>query len=848
MGLIGISEKYWLFRSYESMKVTTMAIIPRLFLFLGLSLLIIACGAVRSGAPDLSALARFPATTTSESNTPTARSLPSTSLSTTQVTAESTAENLRTIRQEADFTALPALLQQSLQTFFDTQRAILNTEQIQPITVALVPQRVALVEDWALVLLAQENAYTDGVVREEPTSTRLLRVRYLKREPSAQSAAQWGAVDQAAVPAALQAALWGPQAEKCLPTICVRYRPFGLPAIDDAMSGLNAYVEQVAADFGVAAYLPTTVTLTIEPSGSAMWQAAPAPKTFPLVSAGVWDAQQATSPTVLRQGMAEALTGYLAALTVDQSTVGEGQSRVTDRKAWPRLADALVGWTRLSYWDGLDKVTLQQRLAKNALDLPPLATLLDPQQTLPYPDGADPYLLFSAFVTEHFDAGVQAGLLQQLFTAPDWETVARQSFPVDLPTLTTLWQEWLANSASALSFVPLLYVEPFTATQSTELLGYMLAGSASTALTKTLPIAHSILPTICAPYQAATNWYDHDCAQRIEAYQLRTGIPTVERAEHQLHLTLANGTVETYTDTEGEGGGGWAFYSYINYLPELNAYLLHVAYYEGANFLLVRVDDGRKLLLTSPPVIAPDGNHFFTTFYLFENPLQLYLWRIEDGWAVPDRQLRFLPVEAFVGAPDDIHWSDAAQITLTVAPPGASAPPPATVTISLSPTITATYLGAPMQQPPLDAAQIQRENESVADVGQVAVRQPLYADRDYRFVDVPDLLLGQPSLLFNNSRMHDNSADYVHFTLYQPAMLYVAIDSAACQLPARLAACQLPAWLAGWPLSSIHIKTDDIPLNLYAKQFSAGPITLGGNEAPPAACIRSHFLLFVAPD
>lgn len=812
------------------MKVTDMSILPRLFLILGLSLLLITCRAdspSASVAPTLSPL--LPSTA------PPASPSPTTAPSATHAAAQPNLADLLAARQEADFTALPASMQQALQTSFDAQRAQLNAEQIQPVTLALVPQRVALVEDWALVLLAYENAYTDGIAREEPTTARQLGVRYLQRQSATDATAPWRVVGQDAVPAALQAALWGAPVERCLPTLCVRYRPFGLPSVAESMAGLDAYLEKVATDFGVRAQLPPTVTLTIEPNGSAMWQAAPEPKTFPLISAGVWDAQQASSPAVQRQGMAEALTAYLAAFTVEQRTLGDGESRATDRKAWPRLAHALVGWTRLSYWNELDKVTLQQRMAINGLAMPPLAKLLDPTQPLPYSNDADPYLLFSTFVIEHFGAGVQAGLLQQLFTAPDWETVARQSFPVTAPTLNSAWLAWLQQNKPNLLHAPAFYMEPFTVTQPVDLIGFQAVPSASPLITVATPVAHVIPTEICAPYTQLTNAYGRECGQKIEAWQLAQGLSTVARAGNQLLLMLANGTVETYTDTEGEGGGGWAAYSYINYLPELNAYLLNIQYYESSDFLLVRADNGEKTLIPAPPAIAPDGHHFFALSNRFENPLQLYLWQIEQREGFPHQQLRFSPISLFNGPVTTATWLDSATVQITTT--SQSSQPGGKILVALDgDAITATYNNSFIQQPILDIQQINWDNESVSQVERAAIGKPIYRDRNDRFEDLPDFLRDRHYFLFANSRMHETKADYLKFHLYTPATLYVAIDSAACQLP---------GWLADWTLSNLRIETGDIPLNLYTKHFPSGDVILGGNEAPPAACIRSHYLLFV---
>ena len=383
---------------------------------------------------------------------------------------------------------------------------------------------------------------------------------------------------------------------------------------------------------------------------------------------------------------------------------------------------------------------------------------------------------------------------------------------------------------------PELYREPLTITRPIELIGYHKTLSNSAIIT---PVAHAIPLAICAPYYELTNTYNYDCAQKIEALQLAAGVPTVARQQNQLILTLASGTVETYTDTEGEGGGGWAFYSYINYLPEFNAYLLHIQYYEGSEFLLVQADNGAKLLLTSPPQLAPDGKHFFTLFHHFEQPLRLLLWRIDDTQIVPHLQLRFAPMPFFDGSIITDGWTDATTLQLMTTTQAQL--PLGLVTISVNDdVITATYNGKPIVEPMLDSQQIRTDNwYAVFATEPTAAGQPIYSDRDYIFTEVPERLQHQPYFRFANYNMHDNTAAYVKFHLYQPATIYVAIDADACKLP---------AWLSDWSLSDMQLATSDVNLNLYQKQFSAGNVVLGGNAAPPASCIRSHYLLVVAQD
>lgn len=396
-----------------------------------------------------------------------------------------------------------------------------------------------------------------------------------------------------------------------------------------------------------------------------------------------------------------------------------------------------------------------------------------------------------------------------------------------------------AADQAAASWPPQLYREALTITRPVELVGYQKTLSASLPAVSAIPVAHPIPPEICAPYYRLTDPYNRDCAQKIEALQIAAGITTVTRQGPQLVLTLANGTVESYTDTEGEGGGAWASYSYINYLLPLHAYLLHIQYYEGSEYLLVRQDSGEKLLLPSAPIMAPDERHFFTLFNRFENPLRLSLWQISDQQLAPRLQLRFEPIPLFNGPQTISGWMNATtmQITTTTQislPSGLIA-----VTVTDA-DVKVTYNGHSLVEPLLDTQQIRHDNYyGVFAIEPAAVGKTIYHDRDYVFTELPKPLRNQLYFQFDNQQMHDNTGAYVKFHLYHPATLYVAIDAAACQLP---------AWLSDWSRSDLQLATSDINLTLYQKQFPAGDVVLGGNVAPPASCIRSHYLLVVAQD
>ena len=104
--------------------------------------------------------------------------------------------------------------------------------------------------------------------------------------------------------------------------------------------------------------------------------------------------------------------------------------------------------------------------------------------------------------------------------------------------------------------------------------------------------ALSVLRT--APFDLNNCLNTGDCVTQHERSLLAAGAPGVERSGKQLRILHANGATSVFTDTEGQGGGGWATYRYLGYVPEIGQHLVFVGYYEGGDFILVAARDGAR--------------------------------------------------------------------------------------------------------------------------------------------------------------------------------------------------------------------------------------------------------------
>ena len=353
-----------------------------------------------------------------------------------------------------------------------------------------------------------------------------------------------------------------------------------------------------------------------------------------------------------------------------------------------------------------------------------------------------------------------------------------------------------------------------------------------------VPVDHSIPSDICAGH-----FNSYDCALAIEENQRQADVPQFARDEQtgQLLLTLGNGDLLTFTDVREDNGT--ALYSYQQFLAEIEQHLLRIQYFEGSSYLLVNDQTGVQTHIVMRPILSPDSRRFVTTFGRPGEPLFVSIWRIDEE-VIHEQTLRVQAAQGpgALGPVQVVSWSTANRVEVEVqAAPYVNASG-GTIAIELSKAeaesrgaVRITFNGIEMKRPVLDERQARYASHEVYDIGVSTVGSLVYADRDYVFTALPDVVADQQYLLFNDN-MHRTDADYARLHLYQPATLYAAIDADACALP---------GWLSAWEPVGDVVETSDLPLALYRHDFAAGEVLLGGNEMSPAACVRSHYVIFV---
>ena len=96
-----------------------------------------------------------------------------------------------------------------------------------------------------------------------------------------------------------------------------------------------------------------------------------------------------------------------------------------------------------------------------------------------------------------------------------------------------------------------------------------------------------------------------------------------------------------------------------------------------------------------------------------------------------------------------------------------------------------------------------------------------YIDRSYTFSEVPASLLGATYIKTANDDKGLTGSSFITFEVNQDVTVYVAHDN-------RIAT--KPSWMASFTDTGEDLVTTDTTLSIFAKDFSAGTVTLGGNE------------------
>jgi len=121
----------------------------------------------------------------------------------------------------------------------------------------------------------------------------------------------------------------------------------------------------------------------------------------------------------------------------------------------------------------------------------------------------------------------------------------------------------------------------------------------------------------------------------------------------------------------------------------------------------------------------------------------------------------------------------------------------------------------------------------------VAVGSPYYVDRNYVITSAPEDLIHAKMIMTANSDKGGSSTSFMQVTVSQATVVYVAYDASAQSVPTWLSSRYTKTGL------SLGVSESAEKLNLWAAYFTAGSVTLGGNNAAGARGAKCMYVVLL---
>lgn len=97
----------------------------------------------------------------------------------------------------------------------------------------------------------------------------------------------------------------------------------------------------------------------------------------------------------------------------------------------------------------------------------------------------------------------------------------------------------------------------------------------------------------------------YECAKKIEKYQLTKFSHLIKRNNNKLTLKIDNNADLILNDIDKEYDDG-VWYSFRDYIKEINSYIVHIQYYEGDAYYLINKNSGEKIIIPGLVKISPN--------------------------------------------------------------------------------------------------------------------------------------------------------------------------------------------------------------------------------------------------
>lgn len=141
---------------------------------------------------------------------------------------------------------------------------------------------------------------------------------------------------------------------------------------------------------------------------------------------------------------------------------------------------------------------------------------------------------------------------------------------------------------------------------------------------------------------------------------------------------------------------------------------------------------------------------------------------------------------------------------------------------------------------PVEVSDIRVTNDHPYRIDQMQLGRPLYSNRNYVWLEIPDGFRGHTMIQSRNSDSDvDSTGDrFLSFTLDEDAEVYIAHDR-------RIQ--EKPDWLNRFVATEFSARSRDTTYDLFVRRFPAGAVTLGGNTRDGSPSARSQYICIIKP-
>jgi hypothetical protein len=104
--------------------------------------------------------------------------------------------------------------------------------------------------------------------------------------------------------------------------------------------------------------------------------------------------------------------------------------------------------------------------------------------------------------------------------------------------------------------------------------------------------------------------YESECIKRVESHILEEHSDWASRDGKTLHLSIENGDDLSFTSNDTPSPEKYISYRLTNYFPSLDAYLVHLTFYEGGTNKLINRKSGNLIETDGEILVSPDNSRF----------------------------------------------------------------------------------------------------------------------------------------------------------------------------------------------------------------------------------------------